>query len=52
MLIMVAFGAISLEWMAVIAGVVLLQKLVPPRALIDVPVALAIIGFGMAEFVK
>jgi predicted metal-binding membrane protein len=52
MLMMVAFGAMSLEWMAVTAGVVLLQKLAPPRALIDVPVALAIIGFGIAEFVK
>jgi predicted metal-binding membrane protein len=52
MLMMVAYGAMSLEWMVGIAGVVLLQKLVPPRALIDVPVALAIIGFGIAEFVK
>lgn len=52
MLMMVAYGVMSLEWMAGIAGVVLLQKLVPPRALIDVPVALAIIGFGIAEFVK
>lgn len=52
MLMMVAYGAMSLAWMAVTAGVVLLQKLVPPRALIDLPVALAIIGFGIAEFVK
>ena len=52
MLMMVAYGVMSLEWMAGIAGVVLLQKLVPPRALIDLPVALAIIGFGIAEFVK
>lgn len=38
--------------MAVTAGVVLLQKLLRPRAVIDVPVALAIIGLGIAEFVK
>jgi hypothetical protein len=38
----------SLLWMAVIAGVVLVQKLLPPRAALDVPVALAIIGFGIA----
>jgi predicted metal-binding membrane protein len=52
MLMMVALGAMSLTWMAVTAGVVLLQKLLPPRAVIDVPVALAIIGLGIAEFVK
>jgi len=52
MLMMVAYGVMSLVWMAGIAGVVLLQKLVPPRTLYDVPVALAIIGLGIAEFVK
>jgi predicted metal-binding membrane protein len=52
MLMMVALGAMSLTWMAATAGVVLLQKLLPPRAVIDVPVALAIIGLGIAEFVK
>jgi predicted metal-binding membrane protein len=52
MLMMVAYGAMSLTWMAGIAGIVLFHKLVPPRALIDVPVALAIIGFGIAEFAK
>lgn len=52
MLMMVAFGAMSLAWMAAAAGIVLLQKLLPPRAVIDVPVALAMIGLGFAEFVK
>jgi predicted metal-binding membrane protein len=47
MLIMVAVGVMSVPWMAVIAGVVLAQKLVPARELIDVPLALAIIGFGI-----
>jgi predicted metal-binding membrane protein len=52
MLMMVTFGAMSLTLMANTAGVLLLQKLLPPRAVIDVPVALAMIGFGIAEFVK
>jgi len=52
MLMMLALGAMSLTWMAVTAAVVLLQKLLPPRAVIDVPVALAIIGLGIAQFVK
>jgi predicted metal-binding membrane protein len=36
----------SVTWMAVIAGLVLAQKVLPYRALIDVPLALAIAGFG------
>jgi predicted metal-binding membrane protein len=52
MLMMVALGAMSLTWMAVTAGVVLFQKILPPRADIDVPVAVAIIGLGIAEFVR
>jgi predicted metal-binding membrane protein len=52
MLMMVALGAMSFTWMAVTAGVVLLQKLFPPRAVIDVPIALAIVTVGIAEFVK
>jgi predicted metal-binding membrane protein len=52
MLMMVAFGAMSLAWMAGIAVVVLFQKLSPPRSVIDVPVALAIIGFGITQFVN
>jgi hypothetical protein len=33
--------------MAVVAVLVLAQKLLPPRASIDVPVALAIAGLGI-----
>jgi hypothetical protein len=33
--------------MSVIAVLVLAQKLLPPRAAIDVPLALAIIGLGI-----
>jgi predicted metal-binding membrane protein len=46
MVVMLALGAMSITWMAVIAGLVLAQKLWPYRALIDVPLALAITGFG------
>jgi predicted metal-binding membrane protein len=49
MLVMVALGVMSLAWMAVIAGVLLFQKLVPPRAAVDVPVALAIVIVGVAQ---
>jgi predicted metal-binding membrane protein len=48
MLLMVALGVMSLTWMSVIAAVVLVQKLLPPRVVIDVPVAVAIIALGVA----
>jgi predicted metal-binding membrane protein len=47
MVVLVALGVMSVTWTAVIAGVILAQKLVAPRALIDVPVALTIIGTGI-----
>jgi predicted metal-binding membrane protein len=47
MLMLVALGVMSLAWMAVIAVLVLAQKLLPPRAAIDVPVGLAIVGLGV-----
>jgi hypothetical protein len=37
----------SITWMAVTAAVVTCQKLLPARAAIDVPLALAIIGLGI-----
>jgi hypothetical protein len=37
----------SLTWMTVIAVLVLAQKLLPAKAVIDVPVALAIVGLGL-----
>ena len=46
MLMLVALGVMSVTWMSVIAVLVLAQKLLPPRAGIDVPLALAIIGRG------
>jgi predicted metal-binding membrane protein len=39
----------SVTWMAVVAVLVLAQKLLPPRAVLDVPVALAIVGLGILE---
>jgi hypothetical protein len=38
----------SVPWMAVVGGVVLAQKLLPPRAAIDEPLALGITGLGIA----
>jgi predicted metal-binding membrane protein len=47
MLMLVGLGVMSVTWMSVIAVLVLVQKLLPPRAAIDVPLALAIIGLGI-----
>jgi predicted metal-binding membrane protein len=47
MVVLVALGVMSLSWMAVIAALVVVQKLVPPRALVDVPVALALVALGL-----
>jgi predicted metal-binding membrane protein len=47
MAMLVALGVMSIPWMALITVVVLAQKLLPARAAIDVPLALAIIGLGM-----
>src|SRR5207302_2198817 len=47
MLILVALSVMSLVWMSVIAVLVLAQKLLPARAAIDVPLALAIVGLGV-----
>ncbi len=47
MVVLVALGVMSLPWMAVIAALVLVQKLVPPRRLVDVPVALGLVALGV-----
>ena len=47
MLMLVALGVMSVTWMAVIAVLVLAQKLLPAKAAIDVPLALAIVGLGV-----
>jgi predicted metal-binding membrane protein len=48
MLVLVALEPISIIWVAVVGGIVLAQKLLPPRAAIDVPLALGIVGLGIA----
>jgi predicted metal-binding membrane protein len=47
MLMLVALGVMSVTWMSVIAVLVLAQKLMPARAAVDVPLALAIVGLGI-----
>ncbi len=47
MVLLVALGVMSITWMAVITVLALAQKLLPAKAAIDVPLALAIIGLGI-----
>jgi predicted metal-binding membrane protein len=47
MAMLVVLGVMSVNWMAVIAIVVVAQKLLPARAAIDVPLALVIVGLGI-----
>ncbi len=44
---LVALGVMSITWMAVIAVLALAQKLLPAKAAIDLPLALAIAGLGV-----
>src|SRR5262249_42659478 len=47
MAMLVALGVMSITWMAVIAVLVVTQKLLPARAAVDVPLPLAITGLGI-----
>jgi predicted metal-binding membrane protein len=47
MLILIALSVMSIAWMAIIAVLVVAQKLVPGKAALDVPLALAIVGLGV-----
>ncbi|TME36507.1 MAG: DUF2182 domain-containing protein, partial [Chloroflexi bacterium] len=47
MLMLLAVSVMSVTWMAVIAVLVLAQKLLPANAAVDVLLALAIVGLGM-----
>ena len=47
MAMLVALGVMSAGWMAVIAVLVTAQKLLPLGAALDVPLALAIVAFGV-----
>jgi predicted metal-binding membrane protein len=52
MVMLLALGAMSVTWMCVVAALVLAQKLLPPRALVDVPLALTIIAVGVLVVVS
>ena len=47
MAMLVALSVMNLLWMAVIAILAIGQKLLPAKAAVDVPLALAIVGFGV-----
>jgi predicted metal-binding membrane protein len=47
MLMLVAVGLMSVPWMMIISSLVVSQKLLQPRVLIDVSLALAIVGLGV-----
>jgi predicted metal-binding membrane protein len=51
MVMLIALGVMSVAWMSVVAALVLWQKLLPPRAAVDVPLALAIVAVGILTFV-
>ena len=51
MAMLVVLGVMSVGWMAVITAVVTAQKLLPPRAALDVALALAIVAFGVLTIV-
>jgi hypothetical protein len=46
MAMLVVLGVMSVGWMAVMAVLVTAQKLLPPRAALDMQLALAIVAFG------
>jgi len=47
MAMLVALGVMSIIWMVAVAVLIVGQKLLPAKSAIDVPLALAIIGFGI-----
>jgi predicted metal-binding membrane protein len=47
MLMLVAVSVMSVTWMAVVAALIVAQKLLPANAGVDVPLALAIVGLGV-----
>ena len=47
MVVLVALGVMSVTWMSVVAVIAFAQKVLPARAAIDVPLALAIAGLGL-----
>ena len=51
MLMLLALGVMSLAWMSVVAVLVFAQKLLPPRASIDLALALVIVALGLVVVV-
>ena len=49
MAMLVALDVMSLFWMCVVAVIACAQKLLPAKAAIDIPVALAIVGLGFVS---
>jgi predicted metal-binding membrane protein len=47
MAILAGAGVMSTAWMCLIAAVVVAQKLLPPRAALDVPVAVALVALAL-----
>jgi predicted metal-binding membrane protein len=47
MVVLVAMGVMNITWMALVAVVAIAQKLVPPKASVDVALALAILALGV-----
>jgi len=47
MLMQVVLGAMSVIWMSVLGVLMLAQKVLPAKAVFDVPLALAIVGLGI-----
>ena len=47
MVMLVALGVMSVTWMLVIAALVFAQKLLPAKPAVDVPLAVAIVAFGV-----
>jgi predicted metal-binding membrane protein len=47
MAMLLALGVMSVTWMSVTAILVLAQKLLPPKAAADIPLALALTGLGI-----
>lgn len=51
MLVQFALGIMSITWMTIIALLVFVQKLLPARTVVDVPVAMAMVGLGILVIV-
>ena len=51
MALLLALGAMSVTWMVAVAVVALAQKLLPPRPVVDVPLASAIVALGIVALI-